>query len=367
MRAVVVAFAVAGCSPSPPAVSAIEVPVAADAAPPAARTTDPGDIPIVGTTPSSSSGAMERALAEWSSATRCSSFDYHPDGGIQSFWCHRPQSVEVAAIRALSGLPHIFASGPHSGDDLVLDAPNDFGHYDPAFVRWLVDHAGPAPRQSAARAATQPAYDAHMKPLAAIFWKVLQKTQRDAACFAREKDAYADLVAKKKLPKRYYERWFWFMNPYFCDRGLKAGDAFYFDNAVDAGVDGNVTKTVVGFWIRRTLDGTASTFAEGLTRLVQSYDAPLYDAPFGLPDAASITRAIDAGMRAAASCKDPKAHAASTQLDVVVQPDGHLRAAIAYVSVSTAQERCLASAFATATLPPYRGGELHFKRIVPLR
>ncbi len=313
--------------------------------------------------------AMESALAEWTKATRCASFDYHPEGGIQSFWCHRPKSVEVAAVRALSGLPRIFASGPHRGDELVLDAPNDFGRYDPAFVRWLVDHAGPSPKDSAARRGTQAAYDAHMKPLATIFWKTWQKAQANAACFAREKNAYADLVAKKRLPKQYYERWFWFMNPFFCDHGVRGGnDMFYFDNGGDAGVDGNVTKTVIGFWIRRTLDGTAPTFAEGLGRLIASYDPDLHASPLSPPDTAAITRALDAGVRAAAACKDPQAKSATATVYVVFQPSGQARASIAFIGLrGSALERCIAAKFAAQTIPPFGGSELRFSRSVPIR
>ncbi len=218
----------------------------------------------------------ERALRDWSRSSRCPDFDYFPNGGIQNFWCHRPADITMAAVRQLAGVD-IFSSGPHK-EDLLLTATNDFGHYHPAFVRWLVDRAGPSPRGSVAQRATQKAYDAHLKPLAEIFWATLGKALQNRECFEREKSAYAGLITQKKLPKDYYERWFYFMNPYFCEKPKKSED-FMMKNGFDAGVDGNVTKTVVGFWLRRSIDGTMDTFAEGLKKVMASYQPELLEEP----------------------------------------------------------------------------------------
>lgn len=212
---------------------------------------------------------VENALLGWSRSYQCKDYDYFPKGGIQNFWCHRPTSMTVAALRAAAG-GKIFLSGPHQPDELVLDARNDFGRYDPAFVKWLADNA-PAKSDTA----TQAAYDRYAKPLARIFWKVLDKTRSDKACFEKEKTAYAELIAKKKLPAGYYERWFYFMNPLFCSHPPKGHDSYLMDHGMDGGVDGNVTKTVLGFWIRRSLDGTMDDFARGLQKAVATYDPTL--------------------------------------------------------------------------------------------
>jgi hypothetical protein len=312
--------------------------------------------------------AMESALAEWSKTTQCSSFDYHPDGGIQSFWCHRPSRLTVASVHALANVA-LFLSGPHKGDDLSLEASFDFGRYNPSFVRWLVDNAGPSPRDSGARTATQAAYDAHMKPLTEIFWRTYSKAQRDPACFAREKSTYSDLIAKRRLPKQYYERWFWFMNPYFCEHGLKSpNDQFYYDNGFDAGIDGNVTKTVIGFWLRRWIDGTMDTFAEGLKKLVTSYEPELLTEGTRQADTAALTKAIDGAVRAAAACRDVRAIAASTSLDVTVHPSGHLTGDVAFHKLKgTAQAACIAQKVAALSVPPFDGNELLFHRTVQLK
>ena len=145
-------------------------------------------------------------------------------------------------------------------------------------MRWLVDSAGPGARDSAGRRATQEAYDASLRPLAAIFWKVHAKLEREPDCFKRERDLYAAAITGRRLPERYYERWFFFMNPEFCPRAARGlvsdpmRDRYFYDHGFDGGVDGNVVKTVVGFWLRRSIDGTRDTFAEGLKRLITAYD-----------------------------------------------------------------------------------------------
>lgn len=358
-------LAACGSPAPPPTVAVPPVAVAApDRAATAAASAPPRAAPLAPEPPAAPS---ETALQEWSSKSQCPDFDYFPNGGIQNFWCHRPARLTVAAVRALAGV-NVFLSGPHPEDDLTLDAKDAFGHYDPAFVRWLVDHASPSPRDSAARKATQPSYDAHLKPLAEVFWRTLEKTRREQSCFDREKSAYAAAIARRALPKGYYERWFFFMNPFFCDKA-KSKDNFFYDNAFDGGVNGNVTKSVVGFWMRRSLDGTMDTFAEGLKNVIASYQPELLDGRDPPPDPAALTRAIDAGVKSAAACKDAAAKQPSAWVTVTVAPDGELIAKVgaAPPGGGSPQAMCISAAFAAQRAARFDGAPLRFSRSVPLK
>jgi hypothetical protein len=363
----------AACSPAPPPVQ--PAPILAPIEPPAARDSEPASAPVAATDagPAPARAPLpsptEAALKEWSRKSQCQDFDYYPNGGIQSFWCHRPARVTIASIRALAGVD-IFTKGPHTADTLALDAASDFGHYNPEFVTWLVEHAGPSTRGSAAQKATQASYDAHLKPLAEIFWKTYAKAQADQACFTREKTAYADLIAKKKLPKDYYERWFYFMNPYFCDKGPQKTFNFYSDNGFDAGVDGNVAKTVIGFWLRRSMDGTMDEFAEGLKSLLAAYQPELTAAPAKLADPVALTRVLDAGVRAAAACKDPAAKKPSSSVTITVSGDGTVSARLMAPrgQASSAQQTCIESKIAAPQMtPPFDGPALIFNRTIALK
>jgi hypothetical protein len=58
------------------------------------------------------------------------------------------------------------------------------------------------------------------------------------------------------------------MNPRFCAPRVSE------DTRLDGGgTDGNVVKTVVGFWLRRTIDGTADEFHANLARQLEPYDS----------------------------------------------------------------------------------------------
>lgn len=212
----------------------------------------------------------ERALQGWSTQSACDDFDYFPNGGLQNFWCHRAPSVQLQKLREVSGV-RLFVSGPHRDDELELTSSSEFGHYNPAFVRWLREH-GASPRGSAMQLATQPAYDKFLAPLARIFWLTHQKLESAPACTKRELLAYEAAIKKKRAG--YYERWFFFMNPAFCD-AKPHPDSWYYSHGMDGGVDGNVTKTVVGFWLRRMMDGTYTEFAGGLRELIASYEPAL--------------------------------------------------------------------------------------------
>ena len=347
-----------------PILAPVEVPIARDPPPEPAPTPRSTRASL---RPASPPSAFETALKEWTRKTQCAEFDYHPNGGIQSFWCHRPGRVTVASVRELAGVD-IFTKGPHAADALKLDAASEFGQYNPAFVRWLVDKVGPSERGSAAQKATQPYYDAHMRPLAEIFWKTYVKAQADQACFAREKAAYADLIAKKKLPKDYYERWFFFMNPYFCDKAPKPAN-FYYDNGV-----------------RRR--GRGQRHEDG-DRLLA---APLHGRHDGHvrrgPEEAARglrARADDgAGARGRPGGADPHARGrgeqrrrvqgpegerATAAVAITVSPDGHLSARLmaARAQATPAQATCIENKFAAQQMTPFDGESLVFNRTIALK
>jgi hypothetical protein len=319
--------------------------------------------------PAPAPGSVEQALQNWnSSGPRCSDSGPFPNGGIQTFWCHRPDGVSLTALSALAGV-NIFQSGPHRGDELNLRSPDQFGHYNPAFVQWLVDN-GVSRRGSALQRATQHSYDAHLKPLAQTFYWTLEKATKNPACFEAQKQAYAAAIAAKDTDG-FIERYFFFLNPFFCEHGPETpGDSFYFDNGLDGhlAADGNVIKSVVGFWLRRSMDGTMEAFAEGVRKLVRSYQPELL-APRREPSTTAITRAIDAGLADAAACKDAKATSPTASVRIIVEPSGKLTASLPAASVIHAEQAnaCVSAKFAAHSVPAFDGSALTFARETPVQ
>ena len=198
----------------------------------------------------------------------CDEFDYFPDGGIRIFACH---VFSLASYERIVGATSLapFVSGPHQGG-LDLHATDDFGHYDPAFVRFVAEHAVPAQRDSALRAATQAHYDRYVAPLARILFATHQKLADNPACAAAELAEYRAAIERGDT-RDYVEPWFFFMNDTYC-RHRRGEYEDYDDYGFDGGYDGNVVKTSVGFWLRRTLDGTESTFFDALVVLMDTYE-----------------------------------------------------------------------------------------------
>jgi len=200
----------------------------------------------------------------------CQGYDYFPDGGMRSFACHIKSLTSLEFLQEASGLS-MFIKGPHQGTKLKLGERFQFGHYNRDFVSWMTDHLIPGANDSALRKATQAHYDEYVKPLARLFYATWQKSCREPVCFSREVERYRSLIERQKLPEAYYERFFYFMNPEFCAHADGGFDYFY-KHGFDGGYSGNVVKTCVAFWIRRTIDGTAKEFFQGLQKLLETYD-----------------------------------------------------------------------------------------------
>ncbi len=267
-----------GAEPKPVERAVIEVPSQPVASVGAPKVIEPKKTP--GLADSDLARDVADILNGFSKASQCQDFDYFPEGGYQNFWCHRPTQLTVEAIEARAGAP-IFLSGPHARGTFNSRSKTEFGHYNPAFVHWLAEDVAPRGKDSASVQATQAMYDAMMKPLATIFHLTSKKVRAEPTCFAREKDGYQKLLVKKKLPEGYYERWFFFMNSEFCPRMAKGqtSDQYYYQHGMDGGVDGNVVKTVLGFFIRRSLDGTLPEFERALDKLIAAYQPDLLTAP----------------------------------------------------------------------------------------
>jgi hypothetical protein len=236
--------------------------------------------PPVPTAPSELEREVADIMNAFSKTSQCPDFDYFPDGGYQNFWCHRPTSLTIQSLETRAGVP-IFLSGPHGGGAFNSHSKNDFGHYNPAFVRWLGDEVVPKSKNGKTVRATQGMYDAMMKPLATIFYLTSQKVRREPVCFERERDGYKKLLGQKKLPEGYHERWFFFMNQEFCVRMARGqtSDQYFYQHGMDGGVDGNVVKGVLGFFVRRSLDGTLADFERALDRTIAAYQPDLLQGP----------------------------------------------------------------------------------------
>lgn len=206
-------------------------------------------------------------------------YDYFPEGGLRNFWTHVSLALPIGTLEDITGVK-VFKGGPHT-DQLVLDSHDSFGQYNPKFVQKLASTFIPAKEDTGFIQDTQGVYNSHVQPLARTYFLVLQKLNTDT-CTQTELIKYKEVIetpgsndveiqyAFGSYQGSYYERWYYFMNPNFC---RNSNATYLSENGDDGGINGNVVKTVVGFWLRRTLDGSKDEFSKALTSLLERYDA----------------------------------------------------------------------------------------------
>ncbi|MEQ8351091.1 MAG: hypothetical protein RH862_06385 [Leptospiraceae bacterium] len=198
------------------------------------------------------------------------SFDYFPDGGIRSFYCHIKGVISYEEARTLVPVS-IFLSGPH-GETLALDRADSFGHYNPEFVEMLVEYGVPGSESEEFRKATQIIYDRYVASLARIMYVTYRKFQNNPELLRKEANTLQYKLRDGSVDSMYYEKYFYFMNPGFAENP-DGGFEYFSDRGFDGGYSGNVVKTAAYFWIRRSLDGTDKAFFRGLMKLMRTYDS----------------------------------------------------------------------------------------------
>lgn len=180
----------------------------------------------------------------------------------------------VQPLSGLAGRAPVapFVRGPHevSADAvrLSLRAPRDFGHYDPAFVRWLAGAA--VPRAPEAVALTQPAYHRHVQRLARVYW-LAQQDLSGAGGAADAPAQYAAFLRGAPAPEAHRGPDGGFSMLAFTERSeaLAGRTGLPVENPWEVVYEAN---TAYGFWLRRRVDGTDAPWREGLRTLLARYD-----------------------------------------------------------------------------------------------
>ncbi|MCC5815383.1 MAG: hypothetical protein JJT78_11550 [Leptospira sp.] len=202
----------------------------------------------------------------------CPDFDYFPGGGIQNFYCHLKDISSFSEIEKFFGQA-IFLSGPHKNGFLILDDDHSFGHYNPEFPKFLKRTMIPGSQDRAFAILTQPIYNEYLRNLARIYYATYLKLQSNQVYLTKERIRYKKLIQQKTLERYYYEKYYSFMETGFTDDENANVSSRFKTYSNDSEFDGNVVKSAVLFWIRRSIDGTDKEFVSGLKVLLLTYDA----------------------------------------------------------------------------------------------
>jgi len=196
--------------------------------------------------------------------------------------------MDLEKMKSLAPVP-IFLSGPHVSD-FNFRSYDDFGRYNPAFVRWASDNLIPAASDPAFRKMTAPVYQKQLKEAARIYYLAYLNIENRAAETTAIRAKYLESVQQQHGVHQHegkaddpfnagpgqvlqtefsepFEKEFTKGEKTFRSYRWTTDQAFYF------------ASTAPGFWIRRQIDGTAPDFFAGLKKLLETYDADFLKNP----------------------------------------------------------------------------------------
>lgn len=186
-------------------------------------------------------------------------FDYGVSGGMRNVYCRALGVLSWEVFTSLAPTTP-FLKGPHKKGALTLEADRDFGRYDPKFVRWATRALVPASTEPALRAATQKVYDRQFRMLARLYFLVEKALAADAAWVERERRRYLVSMDDKGGGWDVRE----LTDPYHAVLGSAEADW--------GGHDPNLVRGATMWWLRRQHDTTRPLWADGLQRLLATYD-----------------------------------------------------------------------------------------------
>jgi hypothetical protein len=183
--------------------------------------------------------------------------DYWLQVGLRERYGCIQETVNFGVLERLTG-EAVFLTGPHSGG-LDLTAQNEFGHYNPAFLKKAGQALDEMMKDKAFNDKIQAFYDAELKNTFRLYF-IAYDTPKDVAL-----GKYRGIVAAA--------------NPN-CAGGFLCQPSFFLQEqfrpfAEDMERQGyNVYEgfTAPGFWVRRDIDGTSTQFYGLLKKFMQKYD-----------------------------------------------------------------------------------------------
>lgn len=187
-------------------------------------------------------------------------FDYWPKGGIRIAYYHLATFAGYETLTRLSPHP-VFVSGPHGTDHLNLNAPFDFGHYNPEFLRWFEGQLSEILKDQEFVKRTTPLFQTYLGSTADSYratYRALNRHPDELAALLQDYKIHLD---NRTLPEGYYYNVAW----------SEAADRYTFLKELNASYDPNVTAPAVYFWLRRYIDGTHQQVFSMLESLLNAY------------------------------------------------------------------------------------------------
>ncbi|MDG5816816.1 hypothetical protein QA601_17095 [Chitinispirillales bacterium ANBcel5] len=183
-------------------------------------------------------------------------FNYGIHGGMRSFFC---RVLTVFSWQTFIDLAPVnpFHSGPHQEGQLNLNSDYQFGYYDRRFVRWAVDNLIPGSSDNKLRTLTRGIYNKNIRSLARTYWQTYRAISSDTNWLQFQTKRYIKAAENGRANREFFDTY----------ELLGGGRKNW------GGHNPNHVRTATMWWVRRTIDETEDLWAEGLRRLLETYDS----------------------------------------------------------------------------------------------
>lgn len=191
---------------------------------------------------------------------QCDEFAYFPDSGILSAYCFIKTWTPVSVLEKISG-HKVFLTSPHKNDS-IIKTTEKFGHYNPEFLIWGIKNILPITNSNETREIVKQNYKTYISNSAKIYYMVYLRLQQKNAENTKIRNYIIESITNKKSYdiEEYFE---------YLDNS-KFGR--YPISSEQNGVNGNIVKTAVPFWIRRELDKTDHLFIQAMEKVFVAYE-----------------------------------------------------------------------------------------------
>ncbi|MCB9264847.1 MAG: N-acetylmuramoyl-L-alanine amidase [Lewinellaceae bacterium] len=177
-----------------------------------------------------------------------------PELGVRGRYAILKPLLNPVVLERLFGEP-VYRAGPHQGADIAYRSEESFGRYNPAFLRKLYTTLNTLSKSGLLVRQVQGLYDREFRRLMQVFY---QAYEVGAGREDIQKEYLSRLNAPaSRLAQRGYTNFF---EEKFGD--LSIASRYYDPEAIMA----------AGFWVRRSIDGTADEFFQLLQLTLQTFD-----------------------------------------------------------------------------------------------
>lgn len=219
-----------------------------------------------GFSPEQLSEKINRTVADWQNMSATARLDYEsisswiPESGIRGRYQIAKQVLGKAVLESIIG-EKAFLSGPHE-QDVNYNSAREFGRYNPKFLTQLQKSLASLFSNRIFVDNAQALYDSELKQYLRTYYLAYEAGANKQEVM----DGYMAILATE--PREYAGNVFLSEPSHFLQESFRD----FAESIEQEGYDVYEGFTCPGFWVRRSIDGTADEFYGLLTLTINTFD-----------------------------------------------------------------------------------------------